>query len=804
MGRMYTPELPRLVVVRSRISPESWEARVAAAIESAAVLKEIAARVDRGELVNHVIRKMLPASRRSWAYRHWPAFQREGFEALIDERVPREPKVAKECGGLIETARRANPRVTVDEVLKLLQEQKVRVLPSSRTIQKHFARVDGRTRYAKKKERVVHEVIDLPLAGAELLWAAEQETGGVAALTDEVVAMGEEAVKASKGKVPERDVARRDGKGHFTAGYNSKRRRKKGELIASYLKSAEEKAEGRVPSWPRFVHERKETLLPKLWMMVLAPLVSATKGWDALRAPKAAGLEPLTGFAYMPSTLAKLTSALAISDAGPRLLSRVGDRWHQVAQERWGEAGAMAALYVDNHAKEVWSSLFTLSGKVSHLNRVMPCITTTYVHTGAGTPLVASVQSGSAPLAPRLVQLVDEAERKLEGTVRRAVVIDAEGSTFDILEAFEKQHRVIVTPLRPSRAPELEIAYSKGSYFRPYREHDELRIGTAVLTHKKSGRSLELGALVVRRAHRESDTVLLTTGLSLGMEGRALADLYFSRWPIQENFFKNGGAVGLDEHRGNCGRMVANVAVVTELEKLEHRTKLDGQKRRELAAKSKALEAALLATGREHQRAVKALAIRRHRLDALVQRGRVDGKQLGRAAIEHQGALVRTEASELVFAQAQQALKQNLDGASELDAALERTAARCAKLEPRRTIRQLDVAQDTILTAAKLTAAQLISFALREYLPSMPMTPHTFVSRVFGLHGRKELHPAEEHVIFDENPRDPEVNAAVADACRRLNQRKLQRAGRRLRYSVEAARESRLRSGDKSVRVIGR
>lgn len=788
--RMYEPILPRLAVVRSRISPESWAARVAAAIESAEVLKEIAAGVERGELVNQLIQKKLPATRRSWAYRHWAAFQREGFEALIDERVPREPKVAKACGGLIEAARGANPRVTVDEVLKLLEGQKVRVLPSRRTIEKHFARVDGRTRYAEKKQRAALEVVELPLAGAELLAAAEQETGGVAALTDEVVALGEEAVLASKGKVPARDVARRDSEGHFTAAYNSKRRRKKGELIASYLRSAEEKAEGRVPSWARFVHERPETLLPKLWMIVLAPLVSGTKGWDALRAPKAAGLEPLTGFAYMPSTLAKLTSALAIANAGPRLLSRVGKTWHEVAQKRWGEAGAMAALYVDNHAKEVWSSLFTLSGKVSHLNRVMPCITTTYVQTGAGTPLVASVQSGSAPLAPRLVQLVDEAERKLEGTVRRAVVIDAEGSTFDILEAFEKQRRVIVTPLRPSRAPELELAYTKGSYFRPYREHDELRIGTAVLTHKQSGRSLELGALVVRRAHRDSDTVLLTTGLSQGMEGRALADLYFSRWPIQENFFKDGAAVGLDEHRGNCGRMVANVAVVTELEQLEYRAKLDEQKRRELATKSEALEAALHSAKSEHQRAVDALAVRRRRLDALVEQGRIDGKQLGGAAIDHQGALVRAETSELVFTQAQDSLKDNLERATKLTAALERAAARRAKLEPRRAIRQLDVAQDTILTAAKLTAAQLISFALREYLPLLPMTPETFASRVFGLRGRKEIHPDDEHVIFNENPRDPEVNAALADACRRLNDRKLQRDGRRLRYSVEEARSS--------------
>jgi hypothetical protein len=113
------------------------------------------------------------------------------------------------------------------------------------------------------------------------------------------------------------------------------------------------------------VHEGRETLAPKVEMLTFAPLVSATKGWDALRAPEAAGLDTLTGFAYMPSTLQKLTSALAVSGGGPRLLEAVGENWHRVAQERWQERGAMAALYVDNHAKEVWTSLFTQSGKVS-------------------------------------------------------------------------------------------------------------------------------------------------------------------------------------------------------------------------------------------------------------------------------------------------------------------------------------------------------------------------------------------------------------------------------------------------------
>ena len=784
---MYEPVLPRLLVVKSRISAESWEARVEAARRDAEVLGAIAARVDGGETLDGAIRQEVPRSRRSWVIRHLGSYRKEGFEGLIDERVPREPRLAKECGPLIEAAREANPKVTVEEILGILQRQKIQVLPSASTIKTHFRRVDGRRKYAEEKARAEEEIIEEPLAGGELLRAAELETGAIAAMASEVEVIAEEAKQASEGLKPEQDTAHRDKRGHFTVTYNHKRRRKQGVETASYLRTAAEKAEGRVPSWPRFVHERRETLEPKLAMLTYAPLVSRTKGWDALRATEAAGLQPLTGFAYMPSTLSKMTSALAISGAGPRLLEAVGKNWHRVAEEKWEEPGAMAALYVDNQVKAVWSSLFTKSGKVSRLNRVMPCITNTFVQTGAGTPLLASVQSGTAPLAPRLVELVKEAEEELEGEVRRAVVIDAEGSTFGILEEFTKQERVIVTPLRPARAPSLQLKYSRGSYFRPYRENDELRIASAILTHKETRRSLEVGVLVIRREHRESDTVLLTTGLSLGMEGRDLADLYFARWPIQENAFKKWEAVGMDQHRGNSGRMVANIAVVTELEKLESRAKVEKEELRQLSAAKPPLEEKLNRQRSEHRRAVDALATRRRRLDALVAEGRMEGKQLGRAAVEHQEAMKRAETAKRSLDTAEKASKKNDERTIKLDAQLAKLTAQRAKFEQQRFVRQLDVELDRVLTAAKLTCALLITFVLREYLCAMPMTPHTFVSRILGVRGRRELRPGLEQIVFYENPRDPEVNAVLANACQRLNQRRLTRDGRKLRYKMATA-----------------
>ena len=795
---MYEPAAPELVRVKSRISTESWQQRVEQARRDEVPVRKILDHVAKGLTLNEAIAKVLPPNRRSWALRRIPAYREQGFEALIDSRTPREPMVSHACAQAVQAAREANPRVTVSEVLGILQKLRISPLPSASTIKREFSRVDERRKYARRKAaREATEVIELPLAGGELLAAAEIETGGIAALTGAVVKLAEQAVAASAGQTPAKDVERRNAYGQFTGRYNRARRRKPGEEVASYLRTADEKAEGRVPSWPRFAHEQPETIDAKLRMLVFGWMVAGSKGWDALRAPEVAGLESLTGFAYMPSTLAKFVSALAIAGADEPLIEATARSWHEVAQKHWQEPGAMAALYIDNHAKEVWSSLFTQSGKVAHLNRVMPSITTTYAHTGAGTPLVLSVQSGSAPLAPRLVELVDQAETVLETDIERAVVIDAEGCTFDLLESFAKAKRVLITPLKPSRVPSLELTYTRGSYYRPYRDNDELRIAQATLVHKASGRSLEIGALLVRRAHRNADTVLLTTGLALGVEGRDLADLYFRRWPVQENAFKEAGSVGLNQHRGNCGRIVANVAVITELERLTSRAKQDAATLRELTSEAATLTHAADAHSRDQRRAQSALATRRRRLDDLIAEGKLAGKTFARVALEHQQALVHTETCTRAATKARAALDKNAARRAAIEQRADEIAKRTKHLEPQRTIRQLDVTLDTILTATKLTAVQLITFALREYLSAMPMTPHTFLTRILSIRGRKEISHGQELVVFYENPRDALVNDALRNACARLNWRALHRAGRRLRFAVEPPPD-----GHRPVRLI--
>jgi len=187
--------------VKSRISAKSWQRRVEQARQDEGLIRQVLDEVAGGASLNEAMARRLSASRRSWALRRIPEYRQVGFEALIDTRTPREPKVAQACRQSLQAARAANARVTMTEALQVLGAQGIAPLPSESTIKREFARVDDQREYAVKKRRAAHEVVELPFAGGELLLAAEAETGGIAALTATVMGLAEKARVTAQGQL---------------------------------------------------------------------------------------------------------------------------------------------------------------------------------------------------------------------------------------------------------------------------------------------------------------------------------------------------------------------------------------------------------------------------------------------------------------------------------------------------------------------------------------------------------------------------------------------------------------------------
>jgi len=817
---VHEPKLPQLKVLKSRLSPEVWAKREREAREGEKLMKALAAKFeDEGLSFNEAVRKVMPAEKRSWAVRRWPRWKKHGLDGLFDLRKPPKIRMSKKCKNLVIGARIGNPHLTIDQAFDVLTAGGIKKFPSVSGIKRLMRQADSRRHYYEKKSHdeqehkghhenppedtaeerpqpALSEKIEKPqptvpvkteeleFAGGELLKAAELEVGVIEALTSEVRRIGREkkAVSGTQEKTGNDEL--RDG-GKLTAAYNQARTRPSGQETASYLRPAPERGSTKVAADFSFIEQSLKAVKMKIGGMVYEGLVNPGRGWDGLRSTSGEHLELLVGYAYMPATLSKQASELAQLDAGPRLVKRAGLQWHRVASKRWGEPGEIAALYVDNHVKEVWSSLFTKAGKVSHRSRVMPCITTTYVQTGAGTPVVVQVSSGSNPLSPQLCKLVEETESRLGHDIRRAVVIDSEGSVFDILESFTMQNRVMVTVCRAPQLRELELRFRQGSYYRPYRDHDELRVAQATLHHKSTKRKLDIGALLIRRNGRPSPMILLTTGLKLGFKGRELADLYFKRWPLQENFFKDGATLGLDRHRGNCSKIVTNVAVATELESLDVRLNKAEKDLGQLNGKLPSLLDTLEQSELKHQEAELQLSVCRQKVDDLVSSGEVGSQSFADASVEHHAALVETEKSKPLYTQASEQLKKQQQKREDTIESIDKMSARVSELEPMRKIRQLDVSLDTVLTAMKLSLALLITFVMREYIPSDRMSTETFVCRLLTTRGRREISKHLERITFYENPRDPRVNEALAEACAKLNSRELFRDDRELVFALE-------------------
>src|SRR5262249_4086295 len=198
--------------------------------------------------------------------------------------------------------------------------------------------------------------------------------------------------------------------------------------------------------------------------------------------------------------------------------------------------------------------------------------------------------------------------------------------------------------------------------------------------------------------HRESDTILLTNGVRLGMSGRALANLYYLRWPIQENAFKQGEAVRLADHRGNCGTIVSNVVVVKKCGRLEKQANAMEETLRRLDKEKEILAQA----HRQSEEATRMLGARREELAKLAANKETSWEALGQGLRDHQQAQRHEEACAQALSKVEVKEAATEARRAKVTEELKRLTEEREKLEPQTTIRQLDVALDSVLTAVKL------------------------------------------------------------------------------------------------------
>jgi hypothetical protein len=470
-------------------------------------------------------------------------------------------------------------------------------------------------------------------------------------------------------------------------------------------------------------------------MMAIAviPLVTESRGFDGLSAISGDWLRALDIFPYLPTTLDKTLSELALANAGSRLWDVHTNHWRVLA-DRWSANGPewlQYVIYVDTTQDPYWTSRFARSGKVSRTNSTQPCLSRILVTSGPGVPIIVDTVAGSVSLRSRLRDVLQKLDQTVgDGVIGRITVVDAEIATAPLLDSLAlDENRSFITVLK---GPALHGAtFTDHGDWIPYREHDQVREACVVL--KKSylhEHGITLRAVQMRRPESSNPTVtsFVTDMPVTAFDTKEVADAYLARWPYQEHHFRtlrNGG--GWERSYGFSGENVAHVAIVTQRQKAE--------------------------------RSVAYAQVQLDNADDLLRQADTTSAKI-RASL----TTARNQKSKL----------------------LKKASEQLARLNTMpETIYQRDTTSTDIATVLTLTMTNLVRQVLTDYFDGLRMELRTFIQQLVALPVTIRENELGIRYQIARNPRNPQLMRALDGACERINTRNIRQRGKLVSFELQ-------------------
>lgn len=746
----HEPETSEARNVRSQQSAQAWAERVGKAQERVRLLEAVSARYDEtDESRRKCLAALSPGT--GWSkYLHWCRCleRREGpaWERVLDRSVPPPPAPSIPESVVLAACmlRRQDRSINCEDARELLRDQFGDDLEvSDAWLRRRWAEAD--LGYVPKEGSgpVGEEVEHFHGGGGlALLAAADAETGASMALARAVLAGGKERA-ALQGDVTPREEApdARDDRGRFTAAYNAHWREghAAGERDERWTSDAVKRATRNLADLPVLAH-RPETLAHKLMCMGASALLTERRGFDGLDGPSGSWLGVLGGVAYMPATLDKALTQFGYLGIDDALWTAHGGLW-ALHSHRWSDpepGWIQTAVYIDATSDPYWTRQFALSGKVSRVGRVMPCLTRIALTSGAGVPLLVETHPGSVSLKKRLGPMLSRLEEMLGpgGEVGRLTIVDSEAGTAGAMWALHDQaDRTFITVLKGNTRKGARI-YGEGQW-SPYRDRDELREVTVDL----DGRGAPKGGITVRgvemrrESRRPVTTLFATNAAADDLDTEQVATAYLARWPNNEQLFRDSrNGLGLDRSHGYGGGEVTHVALETKLEQV----------------------------GRQVERAKASVA------EAAATRAQLADATSGIEPAARRKTLVLADKD-----------------VRRATSTLARRESKLAALDTLpRTIYERDTGRDSTMTCLKLTMSMLIEFVLQEYFGGYGLEWRTFIEQFVGLPVTVRTTANRCLYQIEPNPRQPENMIYLARAVREINARKIRRGDRLLVFEL--------------------
>ena len=529
-------------------------------------------------------------------------------------------------------------------------------------------------------------------------------------------------------------------------------------------------------------HHRPETITRRLAHLLLLPRFGLVRPYHLrwvrpLGLGLVAGGRATLGYSSLEHFLGDLEAL--------RVAAPVGDALARCYLEVWPIPAGGAFFYLDNRRKVRYSGYPIAAGKISSSDRLLGATTQLFLHDAAGHGLLMHSGPGDDHMTRTLLPFVQHFLTLVDREGVRGIVADQEMRSVALFLALEAMELGLVTIGR-TPTPKQEASFEIEGLFVPYLRDPESGELTHWVAHahtllRDRPRGLSFQA-----------EVTLVVDCRAGMPGRLIPVLhslraqdvpvelphgvYVGRWEGQERVFRDMRACqNLDANYGQKKVAVSNRPQERKREDLhrklqtrENQVATAQRKMQEYTERIEALEQEAQQKRAENQAEVTALRrasreastprqrerlrVRAERLDGKGQVQQVRFKEKRRRLKEHQ----RTW---------EQKLEERQDKQEKVTQALQ-------ELEEDRPFYDPDLEKDDLMTYVRMASENAHRFVQEQYFAGTfleKVDEATIARVVYNQPGWVRRQGRHLHVQL-QGYSDPELQAAVALACQRVNQ----------------------------------
>ena len=546
-------------------------------------------------------------------------------------------------------------------------------------------------------------------------------------------------------------------------------------------------------------HHRPETITCRLAHLLLLPRFDLVRPchlrWvRPLGLGLVAGGRPTLSYSTLEHFLGDLEAL--------RVAAPLGDALARCYLEVWPIPAEGAFFYLDNRRKVRYSSYPIAAGKISSSERILGATTQLFLHDAAGHGLHMHSGPGDDHMTRTLLPFVQHFLTLVDREGVRGIVADQEMRSVALFLALEAMELGFVTIGR-TPTPEQEASFEIEGLFVPYLRDPESGELTHWVAHahtllRDRPRGLSFQA-----------EVTLVVDCRAGMPGRLIPVLhslraqdvpvelphgvYVGRWEGQERVFRDMRACqNLDANYGQKKVAVFNRPQERKREDLhrklqtrENQVATAQRKVQEYTERTEALEQEAQQKQAENQAEVTALrrasreaSTARQRERLRVRAERLDGKG--------QVQQVRFKEKRRRLKEHQRTWEQKLEERQDKQ---EKVAQALQELEEDRPFYDLDLEKDDLMTYLRIGGENAHRFAQERYFAGTfleKVDEATMARVVYNQPGWVRRQGRYLYVQL-QSYSDPDLQAAVALACQRVNQAQVELAsGHQLHMEVAA------------------